>query len=121
MNELLPQGIPVTNAELEAFVAAVSARHNAGLRAAYPDCELNWETVGVQPGRRYARLVTMLNGQVRSAFAFINLANGDILKSGGWKTPAKHARGNIRVGDASNLWNGAFTNNGGGLFTAYLR
>ena len=111
----------VTKAELEAFVAAVSARHNAGLRAAYPDCELNWETIGVQPGRKYARLVTMFNGRNRSAFAFVDLSNGDILKAAGWNDPAKHARGNIRVGDAGNLWNGAFTNICGGLFTAYLR
>lgn len=111
----------VTNAELDAFVAAVSARHNAGLRAAYPSCELNWETLGVQPGRKYARLVTMFNGQPRSAFAFVDLSNGDILKCAGWNSPAKHARGNIRVGNADNLWNGAFTSNGGGLFTAYLR
>jgi hypothetical protein len=120
MSEIIQSQV-VTKAELEAFVAAVSARHNAGLRAAYPDCELNWETISAQPGRKYARLVTAFNGESRSAFAFVDLSNGDILKCAGWGIPAKHARGNIRVGDASNLWNGAFINNGGGLFTAYLR
>jgi hypothetical protein len=51
---------------------------------------------------------------------FIDLTNGDILKADGWKAPAKHARGNIRVGNAENLWNGAFTGHSG-LFVAYLR
>lgn len=111
----------VTLAELETFVAAVSARHLSGLKAAYPDCEVNHETVGVMPGKKYARLVTQLNGANRSAMGFIDLTNGDILKADGWKAPAKHARGNIRVGNIDNLFNGAFTNLGGGLFVAYLR
>lgn len=119
MNETL--ATPVTTEELNAFVAAVSKRHNEGLKAAYPNCELNWETVGVMPGRKYARLVTQRDGAPRSAMGFIDMTNGDILKADGWKAPAKHARGNIRKGDVSNLWNGAFTNYGGGLFVAYLR
>lgn len=114
--------VTVSDAELKLFVGAASARHAAGLKAAYPNCELNWESLSVQPGRKYARLVTVApDGTVRSAFCFVDLSNGDILKCDGWNRPAKHARGNIRVGDASNLWNGAFTNNGGGLYTAYLR
>ena len=86
---------PVTDAELAAFVAAVSERHNTGLRAAYPTCDLNWETVDAMPGKKYARLVTVRQGQRSSAMGFINLENGDILKADGWKAPAKHARGNI--------------------------
>lgn len=112
---------PVTTEELNAFVAAVSKRHNDGLRAAYPTCELNWETVDAMPGKKYARLVTVRQGQRSSAMGFVNLTNGDILKADGWKAPAKHARGNIRSGDVSNLWNGAFTGAHGGLFVAYLR
>jgi len=108
---------PVTNDEINAFIEAVSKRHNEGLKAAYPTCEVNWETISGEPGRKYFRLVTSRG----SAFAFVDMTNGDILKPAGWKTPAKHARGNIRKGDVSNLWNGAFTNNGGGLFVAYLR
>lgn len=112
---------PVTEVELKAFVEAVSSRHNSGLRLAYPTCDLNWETVDALPGKKYARLVTVRNGQRSSAMGFVNLENGDILKADGWKAPAKHARGNIRVGTAENLWNGAFTNNGGALCVAYLR
>lgn len=111
----------VTPAELENFVAALSERHSAGLKAAYPDCEANHETVGVMPGKKYARLVTQRDGCNRSAMGFVNLENGDILKADGWSSPARHARGNIRVGNIDNLFNGAFTNLGGGLFVAYLR
>lgn len=114
---------PVTPAELQDFVAVLSLIHNTGLKTAYPTCDLNWETVGVMPGKKYARLVTLTpgEGKPRSAMGFIDLTNGDILKADGWKKPAKHARGNIRVGNAENLWNGAFFDNGGGLFVAYLR
>ena len=31
----------------------------------------------------------------RSAWAFIDSTNGDVLKPASWKAPAKHARGNI--------------------------
>lgn len=122
MNETI--ATPVTTEELNAFVAAVSERHNTGLRAAYPTCPPNWAIVVAESGRKFVRLVSQsevapLNH--RSALAFIDLTNGDILKADGWKKPAKHARGNIRKGDVKNLWNGAFFDNGGGLFITYLR
>lgn len=124
----------VTTEELNAFVAAVSERHEAGLKAAYPTCNLNWERIEHTVGRRYAKLFTLrpevaqVNGEYEitgyrasSAFAFIDLTTGAILKPAGYNTPAKHSRGNIRTGDASNLWGGAFVNPGGGLHVAYLR
>jgi hypothetical protein len=120
-NGAVEQPSAVSHQELESFVTALSNLHLAGLKAAYPTCELNWETLAYQRGQKYVRLVNIRNGQVSSAFGFIDLTNGNILKCAGWKTPAKHARGNIRSGDASNLWNGAFTNGGGGLCVAYLR
>ena len=48
-------------------------------------------------GRKYARVVKVdqLNGS-RSVHTFVNLDNGDILKSGGWAAPQKNGvRGNI--------------------------
>lgn len=112
---------PVSPAELQAFVDALSAAHNAAGREAYPTGDLNWGTVIAEPGRKYARLVLAYgNSGSRSAMGFINLTNGDILKSDGWKAPAKHARGNIRVGNADNCWNGAFTKSSG-LHVSYLR
>ena len=55
-------------------------------------------------GKRYVRLVvsSSLNGEPmpeRRAYGFIDLNNGDLLKSAGWKAPAKHVRGNIFADD----------------------
>lgn len=33
--------------------------------------------------------------QQNSAHSFVDMATGDVLKCAGWKSPAKHARGNI--------------------------
>jgi len=51
----------------------------------------------VESGRRYARIVIQSEGDVlsRSAFCFVDMTNGDVLKPEGWKKPAKHARGSI--------------------------
>lgn len=111
----------VSPEELSAFVRALSNRHFTGLVAEYPDCPPNHEEVGVMVGQKYARLITVCGGQTRSAMGFIDLTNGNILKAAGWSAPAKGARGNIRRGDVSNLWNGAFTSPVGGLHVAYLR
>ena len=56
--------------------------------------------IEVDFGRKYAKLVsieTRPDGVVtgRSAFCFVNMENGDVLKSASWAKPAKHARGNI--------------------------
>lgn len=40
--------------------------------------------------RKYARIM-----RDDSAHCFVDLTNGDVLKPASWKTPAKHARGNI--------------------------
>lgn len=49
-------------------------------------------------GKRYVRILHVTHGQ-RSAYAFIELETGDILKPAGYKGPAKHARGNIFADD----------------------
>ena len=48
-------------------------------------------------GRKYIRIVSehKLYGGQRSAFCFVEKSTGNVLKCAGWKTPAKHARGNI--------------------------
>ena len=51
--------------------------------------------------RKYARVVKndQLNGS-RSVHTFVNMENGDILKSGGWSAPQKNGvRGNIFADD----------------------
>ena len=50
-------------------------------------------TVQINNGRRYFRVERVSNQT--SAHCFIDRTNGDVLKSAGWKAPAKHARGNI--------------------------
>lgn len=65
-----------------------------------------FKRLSLMRGKRYIRIVaesgmehvSYKNGEVttqRSAWGFIDTTNGDILKAASWKTPAKHARGNI--------------------------
>lgn len=44
---------------------------------------------------KYARIAAVGDDGHRSAWGFIDMSNGDVLMSAGWKAPAKHARGNI--------------------------
>ena len=78
--------------QLETFRAAVEAAYVAhftaqGYRLAPP-------TIAVEPGRKYARVITVEPG-TRSAYCFVDMANGDIYKADGWKRPAKGVRGTI--------------------------
>jgi hypothetical protein len=50
-------------------------------------------------GRKYARIVASLGDTQRSVHCFVEIETGNILKAAGWKTPAKHARGNINDED----------------------
>ena len=52
------------------------------------------QTLNLEPGKKYCRIVQIGPG-TRSAWAFVDMANGDVLKAASWKLPAKHARGNI--------------------------
>lgn len=47
-----------------------------------------------EKGRKFIRIVSKDAAQ-RSAYCFIDMTNGNVLKAAGWKGPAKHARGNI--------------------------
>jgi hypothetical protein len=47
-------------------------------------------------GKKYLRIVEKNEWETYgSVFCFVDKASGDVLKAAGWKTPAKHARGNI--------------------------
>lgn len=109
----------VTPEELAAFVAALKTKVEAAHREAYPTCDLNWGSIEHKGGTKYARIIaTRPRSDGGSAYCFIDLSNGNILKPASWKAAnTKHARGNIRVGDASNWWNGALNVYG----AAYLR
>ena len=65
-----------------------------------------FKRLSLMRGKRYIRIVaesgmehvSYKSGEVttqRSAWGFIDMTNGDILKAASWKAPAKHARGNI--------------------------
>lgn len=75
-------------------VKAMSDKHYADH---FPSLEPS--DFSLEPGKKYIRVVSHAHGQ-RSAFAFIDMTNGDVLKCASWKTPARIARGN--VSDASN-------------------
>lgn len=48
-------------------------------------------------GRRYIRIDCIRDGGrgQRSVYAFIDKETGDVLRAAGYKSPAKHARGNL--------------------------
>lgn len=50
-------------------------------------------SVEISIGKRFARIIK--NDSGTSAYGFIDLSNGDLLKAASWKAPAMHARGNI--------------------------
>ncbi len=52
-------------------------------------------TITLEWGPRYVRIVKNDSAHSRSAFGFVDLTNGDLLKADGWKKPAKGARGSI--------------------------
>jgi hypothetical protein len=61
-------------------------------------CATNKRNVlSVEPGRRYARIVIQSEGDElsRSVYCFVDMTNGDVLKSESWKKPAKGPRGSI--------------------------
>lgn len=51
-------------------------------------------SVEISTGKRFARIIKK-DGSSVSAYGFIDLVNGDLLKAASWKAPAMHARGNI--------------------------
>lgn len=52
------------------------------------------DTFDATDGVRYIRVIRQGVGS-RSVHCFVDKTNGDVLKAASWKTPAKHARGNV--------------------------
>jgi len=88
-----------TQTEIINFVETL----NAALAKYNSDQGHKWQTI-IEPifGKKYAKLIKSENhgGNIvgRSAFCFIDLATGDILKAASWAAPAKGVRGNIAKG-----------------------
>ncbi len=89
-------------AALASWLKGAQERINTNYAKNYPNLVV--PQLKLERGRRYIRVVRHLEtkGQVvmHSAHAFID-TNGDVLKPASYKTPAKHARGNI-----FDKWNG---------------
>lgn len=78
----------------DALRASYQAKH--GHLARYDEADYV-QPLTCEVGGKFIRLVITLGGQ-RSVHAFVDKSNGDLLKSAGWKAPAKGARGNLLTG-----------------------
>ena len=60
-------------------------------------------------GSKYFKVEMSSHGS-RSVYCFINKRNGEILKSAGWRAPAKGARGSVLVTEsyANSDWSGGW-------------
>lgn len=86
---------PVTGSDIQAFVDGVQAMMDKvyANSASKPVMKIS------EGGKKYIRVVKLnyADDQHGSAYCFIELATGHILKPAGWKVPAKHSRGNINT------------------------
>jgi hypothetical protein len=83
-----------TTEQIENFRALLNdmiVRHQEGTKLP-ENCR---ETIGLEFGKRYARIVRKRGELSCSAYGFVDLENGDLLKAASWKAPAKHARGSV--------------------------
>jgi hypothetical protein len=79
------------------YVAGAQELINAKFAASYPNIVAmgGVPVLSVEFAVKYAKVFNNEHGRKTSIFAFINMENGDILKPATYKTPAKHARGNV--------------------------
>lgn len=87
---------PVTDRDLTAWLKMAQKVVSDYMEKTFPT--LPPKILSVEKGKKNARIVVSSNGiggSHRSAYCFIDLTTGDILKTETWKKPAKHPRGNI--------------------------
>lgn len=100
----------ITEEQVAAFVARCQAVLNAHTAANFSNLEPDLLEFDYASAQKFCRVVSrhryknpdtgvVTTGDGGSAWCFINLENGDVLKPDGWKRPAKHARGNILDAD----------------------
>jgi hypothetical protein len=99
-----------TRAALTSFINAAQAMIVAHTAERFPGMEPRLLVEDI--GRKYARIWAKYPHETSrgSAYCFVDMTNGDILKPATWKAPAKHARGNIFRGDAVKAVNPYGTN-----------
>lgn len=89
---------------LDDFMKYVNNAREQYYKKEFPN--LKCEPLICNKSRNYVKIIVVQDGQQRSVWGFVNMANGDILKAAGWNAPAKHARGNIFD---TNSWKGSFS------------
>ncbi len=98
----------ITEAEVTTFVARCQEIVNAYYTANFSNLTPPTLEFDYASAKKFVRIVSAdyyhegpKKGQRlgRSAWCFIDLETGDVLKSDGWKRPAKHSRGHIGAED----------------------
>ncbi len=84
---------------LDAFIPHLQAITTEYYSTKYPTLPI--DTIGMEYGKKFARIFKINNSGGRSVHCFIDLTTGDVLKAAGWKAPAKGVRGNILARDPS--------------------
>lgn len=103
----MAEPIIITEAEVASFVARAQNLVNEYVADNFDLLVPSLLTFDYASAKKFCRIVTeqrfrnetgeiTIQTNSRSCWGFIDLTNGDVLKSDGWKKPAKHARGNIR-------------------------
>lgn len=84
-------------ARIEKFVAALQAKMELE-GPGFEEGGLHWRKFSIMYGPKFARIVEeRRGGNGRAVYCFVDIENGDILKSAGWKAPAKGARGTVNT------------------------
>lgn len=84
----------VTIEIITAVCALIQAKVTSEYARMFP--RLSAPVISFEIGRSYARIIKNDECGGRSCYGFVDLSNGNLLKSASWKGPAKNfARGNI--------------------------
>jgi hypothetical protein len=78
---------------LDEFRNQLQERIGRHFANSYPN--LSPDTIRIDFGRKYAKVVKVREDGSASVHSFIDLNTGDIYKAANWKAPAKHVRGSI--------------------------
>lgn len=92
---------------LEEWVASCQRIINAHFEKNYAG-KLAPYKLTIRKGKKYVKIIQNEHDNGGSAWAFVNMHNGDILKPASWSAPAKHARGNIFDEHKGMKWMGVY-------------
>ena len=91
--EMVAEVVPGFDAALGEFMAYCQKMRDDFYDKNYPTNPR--ASLATMVGGRWIRIVTVEEGGGKSAWAFVDRTNGDVMKPAGWSAPAKHARANI--------------------------